>query len=130
MKNFKINKVPVYILAGLVAISLILLFSCETEPYNRYGFDSTFRHSSTGLTMMSINSHTSSIRLSGNIFMDAGEMKLEFIDPKGDVVYFRSFFARGNYVVNETFKASRGIWKLRYTSLEGRGSIEVHASYH
>ncbi|MFO7656731.1 MAG: hypothetical protein R6W78_06655 [Bacteroidales bacterium] len=129
MKAYRINNFRGFCLAALFVISIALMASCEKDSYNRYGFDSDFGTNSSGLTMMSIGSNVSSIRLSGNIFMDSGEMKVEFINPDGFIIYSRNFFAPGNYSVNETFKASRGIWKLRYTSLEGTGSIDLHSNY-
>jgi hypothetical protein len=116
-------------LATLFVINIALLASCEKDSYKSYGFDSDFGKNSSGLTIMSIGTNTTFIRLSGNIFMDSGEMKVEFTDPDGFIVYNRNFFAPGNYFVNETFKAPHGIWKLRYTSLEGTGSIDLHANF-
>jgi hypothetical protein len=116
-------------MATLILLTLSVFSSCEKDQYNSYGFESDFGQNSSGLTIMSISSQVSSIRLNGDIFMDSGEMKVEFIDPDGFIVYSRNFFAPGNYFVNETFKASHGMWKLRYTSLEGTGSIDLHANF-
>lgn len=129
MKANRFNNLRCFCLAALFAISMALLASCVKDSYNRYGFDSEFGKNSFGLTIMSINRQVSSIRLSGDILMGSGEMKVEFIDPDGFIVYSRDFFAPGNYFVNETFKASHGIWRLRYTSLEGTGSIDLHANF-
>lgn len=129
MKACRFNNLGGFRLVALFVISIALLASCEKDSYNRYGFDSDFGKNSSGLTLMSTGSNTAFIRLSGNIFMDTGEMKVEFIDPNGYIIYNRNFFAPGSYFVNETFKATRGIWKIRYASLEGTGSIDLHANY-
>jgi|GEM_PF-2713484 hypothetical protein len=129
MKAKKLTTVQRFCLATLFTLTMSTLPSCEKDSFNRYGFDSDFGKDSSGLTMMSISSNVSSIILSGGVFMDSGEMKVEFIDPNGFIVYSRNYFAPGNYSVNETFKVSRGIWKLRYTSLKGIGRIDLHANY-
>lgn len=129
MRANRFNNLRCFCLGALFVISIALLASCVKDSYNRYGFDSDFGKDSSGLTLMSISSKVSSIALSGNIIMGSGEMKVEFIDPDGFIVYSRDFFAPGNYFVNETFKASHGIWRLRYTSMEGTGSIDLHANY-
>ena len=114
-----------------MSVTLIMLVwsSCDKENINRCGFDADFGVHSSGLTMMSVNSNAISIRLQGSVFMHSGEMKLEFINPEGYIVYTQNFCAPGNFFINETCKASHGIWKLRYTSIEGTGSIELHATY-
>ena len=129
MKANRFNNLRDFRLVALFVISIALLASCEKDSYKSYGFDSDFGKNSSGLTMMSIGSNNTFIKLSGNIFMDTGEMKVEFVDSEGFIVYNRDFFAPGNYFVNETFKASHGMWKLRYTSLEGTGSIDLHANF-
>jgi hypothetical protein len=129
MKACRFNNLGGFRLVALFVISIALLASCEKDLYNRYGFDSDFGKNSSGLTMMSTGSNAIFIRLSGSIFMDTGEMKVEFIDPNGYIIYNRNFFAPGNYSLNETFKATAGVWKLRYTSLEGSGHIDMHADF-
>lgn len=129
MKTKELTTVKSFQLATLIMLTLSVFSSCEKEHYNSYGFESDFGANSSGLTIMSISSQVSSIRLSGDIFMDSGEMKVDFIDPDGFIVYSRNFFAPGNYFINETFKATHGMWKLRYTSLEGTGSIDLHANF-
>jgi hypothetical protein len=129
MKTLAKMKYQSWFKGSLLALVLLFLSSCEEDSYSRYGFDSEFNRNSSGLTMMSIGNNVASIRLNGSIFIDTGEMKVEFIDSDGFIVYSRNFFAPGNYFVNETFKASHGMWKLRYTSLEGTGSIDLHANY-
>ena len=129
MKTTALIKHQSWQMGSLLAVILLFLSSCETETFNRYGFDCTFEKNSTGLTLMGVNRNASTITLNGEVFMDTGEMKVEFVDPDGYIVYTRNFFAPGNYFVTETFKASQGIWKLRYTSIDGTGSIDLHASY-
>lgn len=116
-------------MATLFILFLSILPSCEKEDINSYGFDSDFGINSRGLTIMGIDHHAGSIRLCGEIIMDSGELKVEFIDPDNYIVYTMNFFAPGTYMINETFKAVNGIWELRYTSHEGNGSIDLHATY-
>ncbi len=129
MKTKKLTTVLRFPVVALIMISLSFLSSCEKDHYNSYGFDSAFGQNSSGLTMMSVGSNVMYIRLNGDVFMDTGEIKVEFIDPNGYMVYSQNFFAPGNYFIDETFKASRGIWKLNYTSLQGSGSIDLHANF-
>jgi hypothetical protein len=129
MKTKKLTTLKSFRMVTLIMLTISILSSCEQDSHSRYGFDSDFGQNSTGLTMMSIGSNVASIRLSGNIFMDTGEMKVEFVDPDGHIVYTQNFFAPGNYFINETFKAIRGTWKLRYTSIEGTGSIDLHTEF-
>lgn len=116
-------------MATLFILFLPILPSCEKEDLNSYGFDSDFGKNSRGLTIMGVDHHVGSIRLCGEIIMDSGELKVDFIDPDDYIVYTMNFYAPGTYMINETFKAVNGIWELRYTSLEGNGSIDLHATY-
>jgi len=129
MKTKNLTNISGIVFAIIVVMGFSLLPSCRKENYNSYGFDCDFGRNSTGLTMMSIGSSVASITLSGTIYMDSGELMVQFIDPDGFIVYTHNYFSPGNYFVDETFKATRGIWKLRYTSLEGKGSIDLHANF-
>lgn len=129
MKTTVLPKHQSWQMGSLLAVTLFFLSSCETESFNRYGFDCIFEKSSTGLTLLEVNSNASTISLTGEVFMDTGEMKVELVDPDGYIVYTRNFFAPGNYFISDTFKASQGAWKLRYTSNAGAGTIDLHASF-
>jgi hypothetical protein len=129
METQKFKTMNRWPLVFFLILSFAMLSSCVKEVYNRYGFDSDFEKNSSGLTMMSIGSKVASIRLSGNVYMDSGQLSVEFIDPDGYIVYTQNFFSPGSYYITETFKASHGIWRLRYTSLEGCGSIDLHADF-
>ncbi len=117
------------LMATIIAIGIFLFTSCDKDSFNSIGFNSDFGESSSGLTMIGIDKGETSIRLSGSLFIVTGEIKVEFIDQDGFIIYSRNFFAPNNYFVNELFRASRGVWKLRYTSLEGSGNIDLHANY-
>ncbi len=118
-----------FLMATIIAIGIFLFTSCEKDSFNSIGFNSDFEESSSGLTMIGVGSKETFIRLSGSLFIVTGEIKVELIDQDGFIIYSRNFFAPNNYTINELFKASRGVWKLRYTSLEGSGSIDLHANY-
>lgn len=129
MKATIFEKLQSWHLFNLVLVVLLFLCYCESETYNRYGFDCTFEQNSTGITLMGVNSKAGTIILQGEVYMDKGEIKVEFLNPDGYIVYTQNFFAPGNYFINETFKATHGTWKLRYTSIAGTGTIDLHASF-
>ncbi len=117
------------LIATIILGSLTLLGSCEKIEIRNFGFDTDFERNSTGLTMMDVASHINTLRLDGDISVDSGEVKVELIDPDGYLIYEAYFHAPGDYYVNETIKASRGIWKLRYSSIDGTGNLDLHLSY-
>lgn len=129
MKTRKLNVATVLLMAVIISGSLILLGSCEKIEIRNFGFDTDFEKNSTGLTMMDVAGHVNTVKLVGDISVDSGDVKVELIDPDGYLIYEAYFHAPGDYLVNESFKASRGIWKLRYSSLDGVGSLDLHLSY-
>jgi len=129
MKTRKLKFVTALLMAVVISGSLIFLGSCEKIEIRNFGFDTDFERNSTGLTMMDVASHVNTLRLVGDITVDSGDVKVELIDPDGYLIYEAYFHAPGDYLVNESCKASRGIWKLRYSSLEGVGSLDLHLSY-
>jgi hypothetical protein len=129
MKTRKFKIATAFLMAVIVSGSLTILGSCEKIEIRNFGFDTDFEKNSTGLTMMDVASHVNTLRLVGDITVDSGDIKVELIDPDGYLIYEAYFHAPGDYLVYESFKANRGIWKLRYSSLEGNGSLDLHLSY-
>src|SRR6056297_840277 len=113
------------ILKSLIAI-LVLTSSCQKEPINRFGFDADFERNSRGLTIMNVNNRAGSITLTGEVFVTEGEILIELIAPSGEEVFSSNVISSKILHVNESFKAISGNWKLKYTSLDGDGTIILH----
>ena len=67
----------------LIAINMILalFWSCEKEPFIRFGFDSQFNKDSRGLSIMAVKNDSGSINLQGTVKVDIGELIVELTDP-------------------------------------------------
>jgi hypothetical protein len=126
MKAKKINEFKYQGLIPLVIAVMVVFSSCEKVQLTRIGFNTNFDHHSRGLTMADIGWQAESLYLMGTLIVDQGDVKVELINPDGYIVYTQYFHAPGKYDVNETFKAEHGYWKLRYSSLEGKGQIILH----
>ena len=109
------------------AIMLLLLASsCQKEPIIRVGFDCDFGKSSQGLTIMNVGSSTKSITLAGEVAVDEGEILVELENPTGEIVFTGHLVSPIALQVYESYPSVSGNWKLRYNSLEGEGSIDLH----
>lgn len=75
---------------------LVLIASCEKEPYINLGFDSTINKNSNGLAIAHISHNDERIYLTGIISL------------------------------METFDARSGYWELKYQSYNGIGTIDLH----
>lgn len=107
---------------------LLLVSSCQKEPDIRFGFDADFGKDSHGLTMMNVVNSTQTINLKGTITVSEGEIYIELINPDDVTVFERQVLSPESLDVNESFQAIEGNWKLRYTSIDGMGSIALHLS--
>ncbi|MEE4178514.1 MAG: hypothetical protein V2I46_13495 [Bacteroides sp.] len=120
MKKFKTGGI-------IFLLALSFLFTgCIKEPYIRFGFDASFSGSSDGLVIMDVGRNANTIHLSGNLFISEGEIAISLISPDGTEVYSNVFSSPNRFVVNETFMATHGYWRLTYESIEGMGVIDIH----
>lgn len=110
----------------VVFVLFIVFASCQKEPIIRFGFETEFGKDSKGLSMMNVVSSAKSITLTGEILLEEGAVLMQLINPEGEEVFTRERFMPGNLRINEFFPATEGIWKLKYQSIEGKGSIRVH----
>ena len=113
------------IFKSLIAI-LVLTSSCQKEPINRFGFDADFERYSRGLSIMNVSNKAEAITLTGEVFVTEGEILVELIAPSGEAVFSSNVISPQILHVNESFEAISGNWKLKYTSLDGDGSIILH----
>lgn len=105
---------------------IVLLSSCEKEPYIRFGFDSPIEKNSSGLVIADISHHVEDVCLNGSIRLREGEVEINLINPKGSTVYSKTLAGPGELKINETFEAKSGYWKLKYKSNNGVGEIDLH----
>lgn len=111
----------------LIYLALILLLiSCEKEPYINLGFDSPINKNSSGLVIADISNAVESVNLNGFVFLLEGEVELILLNPRGISVYSRLITGPVELRINESFDASPGYWKLKYLSREGVGGIDLH----
>lgn len=118
-----INALKINILATII---MLLASSCQKEPIIRFGFDCDFGKNSQGLTIMNVSSSAKSITLAGEVAVDEGEILVELENPTGEIVFTGHLVSPIALQVNESYPAVSGNWKLRYNSLEGEGSIDLH----
>jgi hypothetical protein len=121
--NCIVNK-SLTLLAAFVI--LILASSCQKEPIIRFGFDCDFEKNSQGLTIMNVSSSAKTITLTGEVVLAEGEVLVELVNPSGQIVFTNQLATPNSLYVNESYPAISGNWKLKYKSLEGKGSINLH----
>lgn len=114
------------ILTGSLLAGMLMFTACFKEPDIRFGFDTDFSKNSKGLTIMHVNKNVSVIKLSGGTVISEGELIVELIDPAGTTAFIGHYTSSGYVVVNEWFNAIAGNWKLKYTSINGTGSLKMH----
>lgn len=107
-------------------IILLLAGSCQKEPIIRFGFDCDFEKNSQGITIMNVGSNAKSITLTGEVALDEGEVMIELENPTGEIVFSGHLVSPIAIEVNEIYQAVSGNWKLKYKSLEGIGTINLH----
>jgi hypothetical protein len=105
---------------------LLLASSCQKEPIIRFGFDCDYEKNSQGLTIMNVSSSTKSITLTGEVVVSDGEVLVELENPTDEIVFSGHLVSPINIEINESYQAVSGNWKLKYKSLEGIGSINLH----
>lgn len=112
-----------------VIICLLLfvqLSSCEKHSFTRFGFDSPITEDSKGLVIMSVSESATQVLLNGQISLLEGVLELNLLNSDGVIVFSKTLEAPIEIDIDESFKALPGYWKLKYTSLGGRGDIDLH----
>lgn len=122
----KLIKYTRYIFVSIILLSVI---SCEKHPFDRFGFDSPFNTNSKALVLMHVDNSYDVIYLEGEINLERGGVEVQFINPANDTVYFSLFESTGVIQINQVIPAMKGVWKLKYSSISGIGSIDLHAGY-
>ena len=107
---------------------LVLLVSCEKEPTVNPGFDSTIDKNPNGLVITHLSRYDERIYLNGVISLVTGEVMVNLMNPEGVAVYSRTLIAPVEVQINETFDATPGYWKLKYSSRKGIGELKLHLS--
>lgn len=110
----------------MMMLVFVLITSCEQEPVISYGFNSPITENSRGLAVADISKTIDLIYLNGYIRLNEGEVELSLTNPKGATLFTRKVTGPGELIINETFTASPGYWKLKYNSIEGIGNIDLH----
>jgi hypothetical protein len=109
---------------GLILI--VLMISCQKESFIRFGFDSPINKNSDGLVIADISNREKLIYLNGFITLTEGKLLVCLLAPNGDSIYTKTILATDELIINETFAARPGYWKLKYKSKEGVGKINLH----
>jgi len=108
----------------LVAL-IVLLASCEKEPHINLGFDTPIERNSSGVLIAHVSSDVNSIHLTGHVSLTAGEVHLSLLNSGGFEVYSKTIIAQVELQISEMYEAKPGYWKLKYTSKEGVGEIDL-----
>lgn len=124
LKSFKFKKAISQL--PVCFIVLFLVFACETEPEIRFGFDTEFNKYSQGLSVMYVSSKSQIINLKGDITLSEGQFLVELVNSAGDTLFTRHLISPDNLIINESFQAVAGNWKLKYRSIDGTGSLVLH----
>lgn len=114
------------ILFSSVLCLLLTLSSCQKEWQERFGFTCQIEENSSGLTIMAVGNKADYINLNGYVSMQEGGVEITLTDPNGAVVLLK-YVEPGEYIrFNETFKSVSGYWKLKYKSIKGIGTMDLH----
>lgn len=113
----------------ITAISILLVFGCEVNPYINFGFNAEIDKNGTGLVIADIDRVTEKIALTGTVTVSEGSVKVWLTDPDDTEIYSATVAAGEAIFIDELFTAKSGYWKLRYESYEGVGSIDLHINY-
>jgi len=113
----------------LFAISVILFSSCYKLHTLNFGFNSPIEENGSGLSIMDISGGIDFVYLTGRIELNSGSVHVSLLDPDSFAVFDTTFNGPSVLMVNETYDARTGYWKLQYTSDNGTGKIDLHVNY-
>jgi hypothetical protein len=112
----------------ILTLFIVIFASCERESYINFGFDSPVNKDSKGIVVVDISHSYDRVFLSGHIRLSEGAVEVILVNPNGVTVFSKTLVAPDELHVNETFEATRGFWKMEYTSRNGKGYIDLHVS--
>jgi hypothetical protein len=121
--NNKRWSIPLF-LCGLLAASSALATGCALLGYSfsSTGYGEPFGPTYVKGTELNIISGRD-LRLELDARIDAGRLAVKLYDPSGTLV--REFSIDSTGVTRETFPYKRGVWVVRISSVEGRGSFQI-----
>lgn len=61
--------------------------------------------------------------------MEGGGVEVQLINPGNEPLFFSLFELVGMNQISEIVQAGKGIWKLKYTSINGTGTIDLHIGF-
>lgn len=109
----------------LLVTLIVLLASCEKEPLINLGFDTQIERNSRGVLIANVSRDVNSIYLTGYVSLLSGEVHLSLLNSGGFAVYSKTIIAPVELQISEMYQAMPGYWKLKYTSKEGVGDIDL-----
>ncbi len=112
----------------ILTLVLVAFASCEKKPYMHFGFDAPVNKDSKGMVIADISQSYDRVFLSGYIRLSEGAVEVILMNPNGVAVFSKTLVAPDELHVNETFEATRGFWRMEYTSRNGKGYIDLHLS--
>lgn len=119
-------KTPVSI---LITLFFVLILSCKDEPFTNVGFDSALDPGSSGTSVIHVEDRARAIYLKGKVNITEGEVKIELLNPVGTVEYELVVSSPNIVGIDKSFQATEGDWSLKYSSIQGKGSISLHMHY-
>lgn len=108
----------------LVAL-IVILASCEKETHINLGFDTSIERNSSGVLIAHVSRDVNSIYLTGYVSLTEEEVHLSLLNSGGFAVYSKTIIAPVELQISELYEAKPGYWKLKYTSKEGVGKIDL-----
>ncbi len=112
-------------LASTVIILILLFTGCKKEPLIPIGFDSPIDQNAEGQVTVRVLQMIETIELTGRLHLYEGEVLVQLMNPEGESVYSNKLTAPVDLQINELFEARQGIWKLKYQSFDGLGTINL-----
>jgi hypothetical protein len=113
----------------LMSSCMFMINACEPLRINSIGFSTAIDSHSTGITMMDVPEKQKELFLTGRVTLQSGAVCLSVEDPEGKKVYSDTIKAPSEVYLNRTLVSGPGVWVMRYTSLEGEGSMNLHLSF-
>lgn len=113
----------------ICASAVILFTSCYKLHTLSFGFSSTIEPDGTGLSVMAVEKNIDFVYLTGRIEMETGSVAVQLIDPDDIARFDTTLQAPVIIQVNEWYDALPGYWKLKYTSEQGSGIIDLHMDF-
>lgn len=114
---------------AVVAAVVILFTSCYKFHTLSFGFSSSIEAHGTGLSVMAVEKNIDFVYLNGRIELETGAVTVQLIDPNDVASFDTTLQAPATLHVNEWYDAIPGYWKMKYTSDQGTGTIDLHMDF-